>query len=76
MRAGHIPRESPDVRKKICWAKLSVGGTVNTTHNGPYLLQVRLSTVHPDTVLARTPDGSYSMLRTVAWTTVTTVRAA
>jgi hypothetical protein len=45
-------------------------GTVNTKHNGPYLLQVRLTTVQPDTILARTPDGTYDILGTGGWTTV------
>ena len=45
-------------------------GTVNTKHNGPYLLQVRLTTVHTDTILARKPDGSFEILGTGRWTTV------
>jgi hypothetical protein len=48
----------------------AVSGTVNTKHNGPYLLQVRLTTVHTDTILARQPDGTYHILGTGDWTTV------
>jgi hypothetical protein len=48
----------------------SASGTVSTKHNGPYLLQVRLTTASPDTVLARQPDGTYQALDPGAWTTV------
>ena len=48
----------------------TASGTVSTKHNGPYVLQVRLTTVHPDTVEARQPDGSYRVLATGEWTTV------
>lgn len=48
----------------------TASGTVSTKHNGPYLLQVRLTATHPDTVLARQPDGTYQPLHTGAWTTV------
>ena len=48
----------------------TASGTVTTKHNGPYVLQVRLTTAHPDTVLARQPDGTYQALDTGAWTTV------
>ena len=47
----------------------TASGTVSTKHNGPYLLQVRLTTAHPDTVMARRPDGTYAILD-VEWTTV------
>ena len=45
-------------------------GTVNTKHNGPYVLQVRLTTVQPDTILARLTDGTYGMVGTGEWTPV------
>ena len=45
-------------------------GTVNTRHNGPYVLQVRLTTVQPDTILARLTDGTYGMVGTGEWTPV------
>ncbi len=48
----------------------TVSGTVNTKHNGPYLLQVRLTTVQPDTILARTSDGAYQILDSGEWITV------
>ena len=48
----------------------TASGTVSTKHNGPYVLQVRLTTPHPDTVQARQPDGSYRTLDTGSWTTV------
>jgi hypothetical protein len=48
----------------------TVSGTVSTKHNGPYHLQVRLTSARPDTILARSPDGSYVMLGTGEWTTV------
>ena len=50
----------------------TVSGTVATRHNGPYRLQVRLTSAQPDTILARLPDGSYGMLGTGEWTTVAT----
>lgn len=53
-------------------AESTVSGTVGTKHNGPYRLQVRLTSVQPDTILARLPDGSYGMLDTNEWTTVST----
>jgi hypothetical protein len=45
-------------------------GMVRTKHNGPYVLQVRLTTAHPDTVMARQPDGTFRALNTGEWTTV------
>jgi len=48
----------------------TAAGTVRTKHNGPYVLQVRLTTAHPDTVQARQLDGSYRTLDTGTWTTV------
>src|SRR5262245_14481990 len=48
----------------------TASGTVTTKHNGPYVLQVRLTTPHPDTVSARLADGTYQVLDTGAWTTV------
>ena len=50
----------------------TASGTVSTKHNGPYLLQVRLTTPHPDTVTARRPDGTYGVLAMGEWTTVAT----
>ena len=50
----------------------TASGTVSTKHNGPYVLQVRLTTAHRDTVLARLPDGSHAALSTGDWTTVAT----
>lgn len=48
----------------------SASGTVSTKHNGPYVLQVRLATAPPETVLVRQPDGNFRTLDTGAWTTV------
>ena len=48
----------------------TAAGTVRTKHNGPYVLQVRLTTALPDTVMARQPDGTYRTLETGSWTTV------
>ena len=45
-------------------------GSVITRHNGPYLLQVRLTSAHADTVLARQVDGTYRALDTSVWITV------
>jgi hypothetical protein len=45
-------------------------GTVSTKHNGPYLLQARLTSVQPDSVMARVPDGSFKVLGAAEWTTV------
>jgi hypothetical protein len=42
-------------------------GTVNTKHNGPYVLQVRLTTAQPDTILARLTDGAYGIVGTGEW---------
>jgi hypothetical protein len=53
-------------------AESAASGTVGTKHNGPYRLQVRLTSVQPDTILARLPDGSYGMLDPDEWTTVAT----
>ena len=53
-------------------ADSTVSGTVGTKHNGPYRLQVRLTSVQSDTILARLPDGSYGMLDSDEWTTVAT----
>jgi hypothetical protein len=50
---------------------IKVAGSVTTSHNGPYRLQVRLAKVVADTVLARVPDGSYSTVGS-AWTTIST----
>ena len=50
----------------------TASGTVSTKHNGPYLLQVRLATSHPDTVMIRRSDGTYSILDESEWTTVAT----
>lgn len=47
-----------------------VSGTVNTKHNGPYVLQVRLTTAQADTILARLADGTYGMVGTGEWTPV------
>jgi len=40
----------------------SAAGTVNTKHNGPYVLQVRLTTAQADTILVRLTDGTYGMM--------------
>src|SRR4030095_4045285 len=45
-------------------------GSVTTRHNGPYVLQVRLTSAHADTVLARQLDGTYRAAETSAWITV------
>ena len=47
-------------------------GSVGTKYNAPYLLQARLTSAQPDTVLARLPDGSFGPLGTIEWTTVAT----
>jgi hypothetical protein len=59
---------------------LHVSGTVTTRQNGPYQLQVRLTTPfvgrvggqspEPHQVLARLADGSYAALGTTAWVTI------
>ena len=52
---------------------LKVAGTVNTTHNGPYALQVKVSsTSFSDTVFARAPDATYVMVTTASWLTIAT----
>jgi hypothetical protein len=45
-------------------------GTVNSKHNGPYVLQVRLTTAQADTILARMTDGTYGIVGTGEWTPV------
>lgn len=47
-----------------------VSGSVTTKHNGPFLLQVRLTNVHPDTVFAKQTDGTYRVLDAAEWTTI------
>jgi hypothetical protein len=47
-----------------------VSGSVTTKHNGPYVLQVRLTSAHADTVLARQVDGTYRALDTSEWVAV------
>ncbi len=52
---------------------LWVNGTVNTTTNGPYRLQARLSTAIPDTVKAKSPPSmALTKLSTApgAWVTI------
>ena len=44
--------------------------SVTTRHNGPYVLQVRLTSAHADTVFARQVDGTYRALDTSVWITV------
>ena len=48
----------------------TAAGTVNTKHNGPYVLQVRLTTAQADTILARLTDGTYGMVGAGEWTPV------
>jgi hypothetical protein len=57
---------------RLVTGDIKVAGTVRTTHNGGYALQARLSTAIADTVLGKTPNGTYSMLSTTAWVTLTT----
>jgi hypothetical protein len=52
---------------------LKLAGTVNTTHNGPYALQVKISSeAFKDTLLARTPNTTYVMVTTSSWLTIAT----